>query len=208
MDHYLKQAATYQGPQPGKLHGSTLACNASMVRNRNAFPRDRAAAPAPATVVGDLQRWGHGWTADDSGWQRVRLDERQLCNGFAMRYSQVFSAMYASRGTIWFQAGPRAWDAAQILRVVQQFERVRSVAYELHLANDGVERVKLVMPAPVVAERLLDPTYDELDSWADDILKLFPYVASDGRTALTDTDVRAWVHRFLPVWEAGVKHGP
>ena len=68
-------------------------------------------------------------------------------------------------------------------------------------------KVSLRMPASVVSHRLIDPTYDEIASWADDIVKVFPYVAADGWTA-GDTSVQAWVARVLPLWTSGVKHGP
>lgn len=65
----------------------------------------------------------------------------------------------------------------------------------------------LRMPNTVVMQRLVDPTYDEIDSWSDDVMKLFPYLASDGWTA-TDEDVPSWARRVLPLWTSGVKHGP
>ncbi|WP_167008805.1 hypothetical protein [Mumia sp. ZJ430] len=63
------------------------------------------------------------------------------------------------------------------------------------------------MPATVVASRLLDPTYDEIDSLSDDLMTLFPYEAREG-SGSTDADVQDWVSRARPLWQAGVTHGP
>ncbi len=84
---------------------------------------------------------------------------------------------------------------------------MRSASYDLVFSDGRMERVRLRMPATVVASRLLDPTYDEIDSLSDDLMTLFPYEAREG-SGSTDADVQDWVSRARPLWQAGVTHGP
>jgi hypothetical protein len=122
-----------------------------------------------------------------------------------MLYPRLFSALYAAGGSIWLRAGPRIWDVAEIQTVTQQHERLRTASYELLFQGGERASVQLTMSAAVVAHRLIDPTYDEIDSWADDIMKVLPYVAADGWRSSVD-DVASWVRRVLPIWEAGFEH--
>lgn len=171
------------------------------------FPAPAAATPSAGTRVADQQHWGHGWVAAQNEWRPVRFEAGQRCNGFGMEYRNLFAAAYASNGVVWLQAGSRAWDTSAINRVVQRYDYARTSCYELHLANGESALVKLHMPNPVAMRRLVDPIYDEIASWSDDIMKLFPYLASDGWTA-SDEDVQSWARRVLSLWTSGVKHGP
>lgn len=175
------------------------------MERRHAFPYEQAADPRPGTVVANLQRWGRGWVADTHRWEPIRLDSGQLCNGFAMEYGRTFAAVFTCHATVWMHLGERAWDCTDVVRVIQRSESVRTSSYDLVFADGGQEQVTLRMPAEVVAHRLIDPTYDELDSSSDDIMKLLPYVATDGWRA-DDADVQAWVRRVQPLWESGIKH--
>jgi hypothetical protein len=51
--------------------------------------------------------------------------------------------------TVWLQVGDRAWDAGKIVRVAQNHEQARSVAYSVQTANGERDRIKLTMPASV-----------------------------------------------------------
>lgn len=166
-----------------------------------------SARPDLGVVVGNQQRLGHAWQATAQGWQPVVLKEGQRCNGFAMAYVRDFAAVYASGGTVWLQVGDRAWDASKIVRVTQDHERADSVAYSVQTVNGERDRITLKMPPAVAEFRVIDPTYDEIASLADDIMKTFPYVASDGWTA-GKADVQAWVGRVLPMWQSGITHEP
>jgi hypothetical protein len=61
------------------------------------------------------------------------------------------------------------------------------------------------MPVAVVLHRLADPTYDEIDSWSDDIMKSLPYEGAD-RWRSSGEDVNSWMRQVLPRWEAGFRH--
>jgi hypothetical protein len=122
-----------------------------------------------------------------------------------MRYPGLFTALYAAGGSIWLRVGPRIWDVIQIQAVTQQHERIRTACYELLFQDGERASVRLKMPAAVVAHRLIDPSYDEIDSWADDIMKVLPYVAADGWRSSVD-DMTSWVRRVLPTWHEGFEH--
>jgi hypothetical protein len=122
-----------------------------------------------------------------------------------MLYPRQFTALYAADRSIWLQAGQRVWDVAQIQTVIQRHERCETACYELLLHSGERASIQLKMPAAVVAHRLVDPTYDEIDSLADDIMKTLPYIAADGRRSSRD-DVSSWVRRVLPSWEEGFRH--
>jgi len=122
-----------------------------------------------------------------------------------MLYPRLFSALFAAGGSIWLQAGPRLCDVAQIQTVTQQHQRRRTASYELLFQDGQRASVQLEMPAAVAVHRLIDPTYDEIDSWADDIMKSLPYVAADGWRSSVH-DVSSWVRRVLPTWEEGFAH--
>jgi hypothetical protein len=156
-------------------------------------------------VVADQQRWGWAWIATDSGWQSQQLDPGARCHGVGMLYPRLFSALYAAGGSLWLRAGPRLWDVAQIQTVMQQHERPWTASYELLFRNGQRTSVQLKMPAAVAVQRLIDRTYDEIDSWADDIMKILPYVAADGWRSSVQ-DVNSWVRRVLPIWEQGFTH--
>lgn len=102
-----------------------------------------------------------------------------------MLYPKLFGAVYAATDSIWLQAGHRHWNVARIHTVTQQYEHLRSAAYDLHFHGGDRATVRLRMPAGVVAHRLADFTYGELDSLADDIMKVLPYTAADGGSAPT-----------------------
>jgi hypothetical protein len=122
-----------------------------------------------------------------------------------MLYPRLFAALYAAGGSVWLRAGARLWDAAQIQTVKQQHERLRTASYELLFQEGQRASVQLEMPAAVAMHRLIDPTYDEIDSLADDFMKALPYVAADGWRSSAD-DVSSWIRRVLPIWEEGFKH--
>lgn len=177
------------------------------MRGRHAFARDRASNPTAGVVVADHQRWAQGWVATSSAWVPVKLEGGQRCNGFAMKYRGLFVAVYASGETVWLQAGSRAWSCNTIARVTQTVERLRGATYDLAFADGSQQRLTLRMPATVVAQRLVEQSYAEVDAWPEDVIKRLPYVA-DGRWTSEDGDVGAWAHRVLPQWRSGVKHGP
>jgi hypothetical protein len=156
-------------------------------------------------VVADQQRWGWARVSADSGWKSERLAAGARCHGVAMLYPNLFSALYASDGSIWLRVGPRLWDVAQIRTVIQQQVQLRRASYELLFQDGQRASVQLEMPAAVVGHRLIDPTYDEIDSWSDDIMKSLPCVAADGWRSSVE-DVSSWVRRVLPIWENGFAH--
>lgn len=122
-----------------------------------------------------------------------------------MRYSKLFGALYAADGRIWLQAGSRVWDVADVRSVTQQFEGLRTASYELSFQDGGCASVRLGMPAAVVLHRLADPTYDEIDSWSDDIMKSLAYEAAD-RWRGSGGDMNSWIRQVLPGWERGFQH--
>lgn len=171
------------------------------------FARDPDAAPEIGTLVANLQHHGHAWRATEAIWSRVALTPDQRCHGLGVHYPSQFCAAYVSRETVWFQAGRRSWRAEDIHRITQKDEGLRTASYVLVMADGSCDTVKITIPLGAVAQRMIDPAYDEIDSSFDDIMKLFPFVAVDGRTA-GDSDVAAWADRVLELWGSGFKYGP
>lgn len=164
--------------------------------------------PPAGLRVGDLQRWGCYWSAESGGWRHRRLEPGESVAGFGMAYAGgLFAAVYVCDDRVWLAVGTRGWDCADIVAVRQCSEGVRTAEYELSLTSGATHRIRLAMPAAVVAQRLLDPVYDEIDSWSDDVMKLFPYVTVDSWSS-GDGDIAAWRSRVLPLWTRGAGHGP
>lgn len=168
-------------------------------------PRGLRVAAAPGVVVADMQRWGFGWRAGHSGWIYERLNEGTVCHGSGMRYPTQLAAVYAFESTVWLQMGDRVWDASTIAGVRQVKATRRSASYQVTFADGATKRVRYRFPASVVAHRLIDPTYDEIDSWSDDIMKLFPYTAADGWQS-SEEDIETWVPRVVQLWSSGFRH--
>lgn len=162
--------------------------------------------PAEGTTVANLDRWGTAWQASARRWEGVELEPGQTCNGSAMQYPGLFVAVYASTGRVWLQAGPTTWDASNVERVQQLSETLNAASYELQFADGARTTVELKMPPDVCEIRSIDPTYDEIDSLGDDIMKTFPYVATDGWTA--GGTMRGFLANVLPLWASGFRHGP
>lgn len=89
----------------------------------------------------------------------------------------------------------------------QKRDRLGSATYRLTFLDHTQHMIAVKLPLAVVSQKLIDPTYDEIDSLSDDPMKLLPYIAEDAWYA-GDTDVAAWAQRVLGMWSAGVPLRP
>jgi hypothetical protein len=154
-------------------------------------------------AVGDLGRYGHVFLVSVEGRDARPAEDIDVCHGWGLAYPPPFTGAFAHDGTLWFQAGTRRWDASRIASVRQTKNQLRGATYRLDFVDGTGESVRVRFPLSVLAHRLIDPTYDEIDSWSDDPMKVLPYTASDGGHA-GETDVGAWVERVLPLWTSGI----
>lgn len=174
-----------------------------------------AALPTPpqGLRLGDNQHHGRGWVAAEDRWQRTTLGSGDLVHGFAVAYPRPgLGALYATDGTVWLQGGAHGWNCADILEVRQVTDRADQSAYDVITRDGGRERLTLQMSAQAEWQRRVDPVYDEIDSWSDDIVKTLPYtprrslqrpfhwMGSDGRTVV---EWSAGIHNR---WHNGVDH--
>ena len=178
------------------------------------FPFSAILPVPPAGLrLGDSQHLGHGWIATEDGWQRTTLKSGDLVSGFAVAYPRPgLGALYAADGTVWLQAGARGWNCADIVEVRQVTDRADQSAYDVITRNGLRERLTLQMPAQAEWQRRVDPVYDEIDSWSDDIVKILPYtprrslrrpfdwMGSDGRTVVE------WSAGVYDRWRNGVDY--
>ena len=158
-------------------------------------------------AVGDLSRHGRAWLVAVDGSGVVETDDVELVHGWGLPYPEPFTGAYAQAGKVWFQAGARRWDAASIATVQQVKDRLRLASYRLTFLDGTQHVIEVKLPLAVVSHKLIDPTYDEIESLSDDPMKLLPYIAEDGWHA-GDTDVAAWAQRVLGMWSAGVPVRP
>jgi hypothetical protein len=168
--------------------------------------RSRAVADARAigVRVADLQRWGYAWQGSDAGWIAERIHDADRCYGFGMKYPKTFAALFSASGTVWLQLGRRTWDVADISAVVQTYERLRKAHYDIVLRDGSSIQITIRFPAAVVALRLIDPTYDEIASLSDDIMKILPYTSPEDHEPTED--IATWLSRVGPLWDQGIRH--
>jgi hypothetical protein len=107
-------------------------------------------------------------------------------------------ALYVSGGTICLQAGARTWDCATVSSVVQVGTGLRWTEYELTFQAGGTARVRVRVPFLTATRRLLDPRYDAVDTWWDDLIQMLPVGGGD---------VPAWVQGTHDNWSQGFAHG-
>lgn len=157
------------------------------------------ALPFEGTLVGNKQRFGRGWRAGPKGWQPVHVVPGELPSGYGINYRSGFASIYVDADELWLQVGRRGWNCAEIESVDQCVDLIAMTTYRLTLRSGRTERVTLKMPRSVILGRLTDPTYDEIDSWGDDLLKTFPYTAVDGWSGGGET-MGEWRSRIIESW--------
>lgn len=157
-------------------------------------------------AVGDLARFGHVWLLSIEGRDVIDGEGGEPCHGFGLSYPEPFTGAFAHAGTVWFQVGEERWDASTIASVTQLKDTLRKATYRLVFVDGSERDVTVKLPASVVAHKVIDVTYDEIESWSDDPIKLLPYTAADGWSA-GDTNVAEWAQRVLPMWTFGVARG-
>ena len=170
-------------------------------------------APPSGLRIGDLQRSGFGWIAGQGGWRRTAIGADELVHGFAVGYPDPgLGALYAADGTVWLQAGERGWDCADLVEVRQRSDENASASYGLVLRDGAEDRVTLTMSPGAEWQRRVDPVYDELDSWFDDIMKTFPYRPKPSVRrpfdwmGADDRDLADWRAATYETWSAGLRH--
>jgi hypothetical protein len=105
---------------------------------------------------------------------------------------------------IWLQLGLRRWAVSDIASVVQEREGLFTARYRLDMIDGSVESVRLRYSASAVVQAILDSTYDEMESWSHDVMKVLPYRASDDWTAASE-GIEAWLPRVIDLWSRGIK---
>lgn len=147
-------------------------------------------------AVRDLHGGGRPWLVSVAGRDAVRAPrDTTPCHGFGVGYPPPFSGAFAWDGRLWFQLGTDRWDCADIATVHQVEETARRARYRLALRDGSEVDVAVRFPLRIVAPRAVVATYDEMDSWCDDPVKILPY---------TGGDVAEFVARVLPRWTAGI----
>ena len=144
------------------------------------------------------------WELDPQTHRAVRGRGAAPTHGVGSRWPRPFSAVFAHEGRLWLQVGRRRWDVDDIQAVEQLHDGVREAQYRLHLRTGETEDLTVHFPARTRVLRVLDPTHDEIDSWDEDILKVFPYTAADGWTSDPSRTVAQFAAEVLPLWSSGL----
>lgn len=167
--------------------------------------QSRTVSEVSRIPVQDIARYNRVWLLDTQGGGAVEAKDGQLCHGLGCPYPRPFSAVYVHDGRLWLQIGRERWDVASIAKVDQLRETARVAEYLIHFGDGSTEPVRIRFPASVAAFRVVDPTHDEIESWSEDVMKLLPYTAADGRTA--GISVQEWAAQVLPLWSSGLARG-
>ena len=155
--------------------------------------------------VFDIGRRRRGWLLSVDGRDVIKADHVSTCHGFGAPYPKPFSAVFVHDARLWLQVGMSRWDVADIIEVRQDYERVRKARYTLTFGDGTRQSVTVRFPVSVVLFRILDPTYDEIESWSEDIMKMLPYTAPDGWRADPTQTIADWSAHVLPMWRTGIR---
>ena len=153
--------------------------------------------------VRDLSRFGRVWEVSVDDGTATLGHEGAVWHGLCLPYPRPISALYVDGDQMWLQVGGRRWNVDEILEVRQVSETPIRARYRLVFRDGRTERVAIRFPAGVVIHRMIDPTHDELDSWSEDIMKMFPYIRRNSGKSDSTEDVATWKARVFPDWRAG-----
>jgi hypothetical protein len=162
---------------------------------------DSSIVSAERIPISDLSAYRKVWLLAADGRDVVPGDAGATCRGFGLPYPEPFSAVFAHAGRMWLQVGLQRWDLSSAVGIQQLSDRIADSSYLITFGDGQAAEITVHFPAEVARVRAADPTYDEIDSTSDDIMKLLPYRAVDGWTA-GDGDVQAWAERIYALWSA------
>jgi hypothetical protein len=154
-------------------------------------------------AVRDLGRHGRVWLLAVEGRDAIPSVAAVTCHGWGLPSPKPFSAVFVHEQRAWLQMGPRRWDVSQIASVEQDKEGLLHASYRLLMTDGTVERIRFRYSMAAVRQALLDPTYDEIDSWSHDVMKLLPNTAADGWGADLD-GIEEWLPRVINLWGKGI----
>lgn len=151
----------------------------------------------------DLGKHRRVWLLEIEGRDAIRSKSDVVCHGWGLPFPRPFSAVFLHNERLWLQVGLRRWSVADIASVEQEKEGLFTARYRLVMNDGTAEIVRFRYSASAVAQAILDPTYDEIESWSHDIMKVLPYKATDGWTAGSE-GIEAWMPRVIDIWRKGI----
>lgn len=154
--------------------------------------------------ISDMSAYRKVWLLAVDGRDVTPGDTGRACHGFGLPHPGPFSAVYAHDGRMWLQVGNQRWDLTGATGIQQLEDSIVRSRYQIAFQDRPAAEITVQFPLEVAHIRKIDPTYDEIDSTSDDIMKILPYRAVDGWTA-GDADIKAWAGRVYPLWSVGIE---
>jgi hypothetical protein len=129
--------------------------------------------------ISDMSAYRRVWLLAADGTDVTPGEAGTTCHGFGLPYPAPFSAVFAHDGRMWLQIAKQRWDLAEATGIQQLEDGFDRSRYRITFRSRPAAEVTVQFPPDVSRIRRIDPTYDEIDSASDDIMKILPYRAVD-----------------------------